>query len=65
MESNCPFVVVANKLDKLGKTQIEPNLRVIREDLSLPDDCVIVPFSAEKGTGREELVRIILEAVNE
>ncbi len=65
MESNCPFVVVANKLDKLGKTQIEPNLRVIREDLSLTDDCVIVPFSAEKGTGREELVRIILEAVNE
>ena len=64
MESNCPFVVVANKLDKLGKTQIEPNLRVIREDLSLPDDCVIVPFSAEKGTGREELARIILEAVN-
>ena len=65
MESGCPFVVVANKLDKLGKTQIAPNLQVIREDLSLPDDCVIVPFSAEKGTGREELVRIILSAVNE
>jgi GTP-binding protein len=65
MESGCPFVVVANKLDKLGKTQIAPNLQVIREDLSLPDDCVIVPFSAEKGTGREELVRIILSAVGE
>lgn len=65
IESGCPFVVVANKLDKLGKTQIAPNLQVIREDLSLPDDCVIVPFSAEKGTGREELVRIILSAVNE
>ena len=65
IESGCPFVVVANKLDKLGKTQIAPNLQVIREDLSLPDACVIVPFSAEKGTGREELVRIILSAVNE
>ena len=65
LESGCPFVVVANKLDKLGKTQIAPNLQVIREDLSLPDDCVIVPFSAEKGTGREELVRIILSAVGE
>ena len=65
MESGCPFVVVANKLDKLGKTQTAPNLQVIREDLSLPDDCVIVPFSAEKGTGREELVRIILSAVGE
>ena len=65
IESGCPFVVVANKLDKLGKTQIAPNLQTIRQDLSLPDDCIVVPFSAEKGTGREELVRIILSAVGE
>lgn len=65
IESGCPFVVVANKLDKLGKTQIAPNLQTIRQDLSLPEDCIVVPFSAEKGTGREELVRIILNAVNE
>ncbi len=64
IESGCPFVVVANKLDKLGKTQIEPNLQTIRQDLALPDDCVIVPFSAEKGTGREDLVRIILSAAD-
>ncbi len=55
-----PFVVVANKLDKLKKSEIEPNLRTIREDLELPDSCPIIPFSAEKGTGREELVKRIL-----
>lgn len=65
IESGCPFVVVANKLDKLKKSEIEPNMRTIREDLSLPEDCVIIPFSAEKGTGRDELIGIILETVNE
>ena len=64
LESGCPCVVVANKLDKLKKSEIEPNLQTIREDLNLPEDCVVIPFSAEKGTGREDLVRMILNAVS-
>jgi len=63
LESGCPFVVVANKLDKLKKSELIPNIQTIREDLELPEDCPIIPFSAEKGTGREELVRKILDAV--
>ncbi len=61
--SGCPFVVVANKLDKLKKSEILPNLQTIREDLELPESCPIIPFSAEKGTGRDDLVAKILEAV--
>ena len=64
IESGYPFVVVANKLDKLKKSEIEPNLKVIREDLELPDTCPVIPFSAEKGTGREELVKLILAATS-
>lgn len=63
LQSGCPFVVVANKLDKLKKSEILPNLQTIREDLDLPDNCQIIPFSAEKGTGRDDLVAKILEAV--
>lgn len=63
MDSACPFVVVANKLDKLKKSQIASNLQTIREDLELPEDCVVIPFSAEKGTGRDDLVKIILSAI--
>lgn len=63
LESGCPFVVVANKLDKLKKSEIEPHMQTIRNDLSLPEDCKIIPFSAEKGTGREELIGEILSAV--
>lgn len=64
LDSGCPFVVVANKLDKLKKSEIEPNLATIRSDLELPEECPIIPFSAEKGTGRDELVRIVLDTVN-
>lgn len=63
LESGCPFVVVANKLDKLKKRELEPNLAAIREDLELPETCPVIPFSAEKGDGRDELVRRILSAV--
>ena len=63
LDSGCPFVVVANKLDKLKKSEIEPNLKTIREDLELPENCPIIPFSAEKGTGRDDLVSIIVNTV--
>ena len=63
IESGCPFVVVANKLDKLKKSEILPNMQRIREDLELPDTCNVLPFSAEKGTGRDELIRMILNIV--
>ena len=63
IQSGCPFVVVANKLDKVKRSQIEGNLQTIREDLELPEDCPVIPFSAEKGTGKDELVKLILKAV--
>ncbi len=65
LDSGCPFVVVANKLDKLKKSEIEPNLATIREDLELPADCPVIPFSAEKGTGKDQLVKYILDACRE
>ena len=54
--TGCRLVVVANKLDKLKKSEIEPNLALIRETLELPEDVLLIPFSAEKGQGRELLL---------
>lgn len=65
IDSGCPFVVVANKMDKLKKSELEPNLQTIREDLELPEGTPIIPFSAEKGNGRDDLLRMILAAVKE
>lgn len=58
-QTGCPFVVVANKLDKLKKREVEPNLACIRDTLSLEEGTVLLPFSAEKGTGRDQLVGLI------
>ena len=57
--TDCPMVVVANKLDKLKKSEIEPNLALIRQTLTLDDSVIMVPFSAEKGTGKTELLAAI------
>lgn len=65
LESGYPFVVVANKMDKLKKSELEPNLRTIREDLGLPEETPVIPFSAEKGNGRDDLVKLVLAAVKE
>lgn len=61
--SQGPFVVVANKTDKLSKSAVEPNLAVIRETLQLGDEVKIIPFSAEKGSGRNELLSEIISQV--
>jgi len=65
IDSGCPFVVVANKLDKVKKSELKGNLTTIRADLELPEECPVIPFSAEKGDGRDELVKYILQAVKE
>ena len=61
--AGCPFLVVANKLDKLKKSEVEGNLQRIRETLVLGVVDLVIPFSAEKGTGRDELLRAILSSV--
>lgn len=65
LDSGCPFVVVANKLDKVKKSQLDSNMETIRQDLELPVQCPVIPFSAEKGTGKEDLLRYILLAVEQ
>lgn len=59
--AGCPFLVVANKLDKLKKSQVEPALQLIRETLELTESDILLPFSAEKGMGKEDLIRLLVQ----
>ncbi|MEG0940266.1 MAG: ribosome biogenesis GTP-binding protein YihA/YsxC [Oscillospiraceae bacterium] len=61
--TECPLVVVANKCDKLKKSEIEPNLALIRETLEFSEDIPIIPFSAEAGTGSKELMSEIIKFI--
>lgn len=58
-QSGKPFIVVANKLDKLKKSEIEPNLLRIKTTLQLDDSVKVIPFSAEKKIGRCELLSLV------
>ena len=58
-----PFVVTANKCDKLSKTAAAENLAMIRDALGLAEETPLLAFSAEKGEGRAELLSKILEQV--
>lgn len=58
IQSGMPFYIVANKMDKLKKSQIEPAIELIADTFNVPKG-IIIPFSAEKGLGRDELVRVI------
>lgn len=58
-QSGKPYIVVANKLDKLKKSEIEPNLLQIRNTLQIDESIKVIPFSAEKKIGREELLSLV------
>ena len=60
-----PFAIIANKLDKIKKSQLEANITCIRETLLLPEDVPVIPFSAEKGTGREQVLALIESHITE
>ena len=62
--SGCRLVVVANKLDKLKKSEIEPNMALIRQTLGLPENVLLIPFSAEKGQGRDALMAEIMKELS-
>lgn len=61
--SGCPVIIAANKMDKLKKSEREPNLERIRQTLCPSGEAEIVPFSAVDGTGKEELIGKIVHAL--
>jgi len=60
--SGRPFVVIANKTDKLKPSEIDGNLRRIRDGLGLSDTVRVIAFSAERGTGRNEVISLIVNS---
>lgn len=58
-DAGCPLIVAANKLDKLKKSEIAPCLALIHRTLELGEGDELIPFSAEKGTGKDVLLAAI------
>ena len=50
-EAGCPMLVVANKVDKLKKREVEPNLEIIRQTLELPPDTPLLRREGRRQDG--------------
>ena len=52
-------VIIATKLDKLKRSQVPGQVKIIRQALGMGKDGRIIPFSAETKQGRDEIWRLI------
>jgi len=52
-------VIIATKLDKLKRSQVQKQVKLVREGLGMEKEDVLIPFSAETKQGREEIWNLI------
>jgi len=52
-------VIIATKLDKINRSQIQKHVKMVRTGLGLQKDDILIPFSAETKQGREEIWALI------
>ncbi len=52
-------IIIATKLDKIKRSQLQKQVKLIRTTLGAGADTIIIPFSAETKQGREEIYEIV------
>lgn len=52
-------VVIATKLDKINRSQVQKHVKIVREGLGMEKGGIIIPFSAETKQGRDEIWDLI------
>ena len=52
-------VIIATKLDKIKRSQIQKNLKIIRQKIQPVEGTIIIPFSAQTKQGKEEILQLI------
>ena len=57
-------IIIATKLDKINRSQIAKQVKMIREVLGTPKETVVIPFSAQNRQGRDEIYQILDDILN-
>lgn len=65
LDSGFHPIIIATKLDKINRSQIAKQVKLIRQTLEAEKDTIIIPFSAETKQGREEIWSLIEELTGE
>ena len=58
-------VIIATKLDKIKRSQIQKNLKIIRQKSQPVERTIIIPFSAQTKQGKEEILQLIEDRIAE
>lgn len=57
-------VIIATKLDKLNRSQVQKAIKTVRTGLGIGSDVTVIPFSAETKQGRDEIWELISDYAN-
>jgi GTP-binding protein len=52
-------IIIATKLDKINRSQIQKQVKIVREGLGMPKEGIVVPFSSETKQGLDKIWEII------
>jgi len=58
-------ILIATKLDKIKRSQIQKHIKMIKEGLNTDQDSVLIPFSANTKQGRDEIYEILDKIIAE
>lgn len=52
-------IIIATKLDKIKRSQIQKQIKIVKQGLELMPGTVVIPFSAETKQGRDEIWELV------
>ena len=52
-------IIIATKLDKINRSQIQKHVKMVKEGLGLPKDGVVIPFSSQTKQGLEQIWAVV------
>lgn len=58
-------VIIATKLDKIKRSQKDKQIKLIKTSMNLPKETIVIPFSSETKQGKEEVLDIIEQVLEQ
>ncbi len=58
-------IIIATKLDKISRSQIQKHVKMIKEGLQAEKDTVLIPYSAQTKQGRDEIYELLEHLLEE
>ena len=57
-------IIIATKLDKIKRSQVAKNIKIIKQTLSVEPGTIVIPFSATTKQGRDEIFEVISSVIS-